>query len=119
MVVWLRTESLVLTDDILNKVCRGESGITNASITISKELPYLSHDIAPQWNSDYPQGFRDLLPIKTSIDPTRPGVKSQSLGYGYSAGDSEYKKGYFAVYLNVENMIFMITQMALVVGYQR
>ena len=96
MVVWCVPESLVLTDDILNKAYKSESRITNASITTSKELPYLSHDITPQWSSDYPQGFRDLLPIKTSVDPTRPGLKITQLGYGYSAGDTEYENGYFA-----------------------
>jgi len=88
----VRTETLVLTDDILNKAYKNNGGISNIP-------PYLSSPgIRPVWPSEYPKEFQELLPL-TDIptDATRPDLKNTRVGYGYSEGVGvQYKRGYFA-----------------------
>ncbi|MGQ9869922.1 toxin TcdB middle/C-terminal domain-containing protein [Leptodesmis sp.] len=44
---------------------------------------------------EYPLAFRELLPVQTTSDPTRPGLTITPIGYGFAVGDSPYKQGYF------------------------
>jgi RHS repeat-associated protein len=64
-----RTESLVLTDDILSKAYRTEPP------------PYLAHNGDVAWTEDYPQGFRDQMPTQA--------------GYTFHSG-SPYESGFYA-----------------------
>ena len=57
------------------------------------------------WPSDiYPQEFINLLSSSSNngVDPTRPGLLTTSLGYGYSSGNAEYAEGYFVATLRKE-----------------
>ncbi len=76
----MRTERLVLTQDILHEAYK--SGST--ALTPPEEPPYLVPDGPLLWTAEYPQEFRDLLPPLT--------------GYTYQLGStsSEYETGYFA-----------------------
>ena len=85
-----RTETLSLTDEILQKAYLNEN---DGSMSIP---PYFSHDGSIKWTDDYPQGFRDLVSIKNPLDSTRPGLSISAIGYGYpSDTNSEYLKGYY------------------------
>jgi RHS repeat-associated protein len=66
----VRSESLVLTDDILQAAYGNELP------------PYLQPSGTPNWNADYPEEFRTLLPTRA--------------GYVYHSG-GDYVTGYFAV----------------------
>lgn len=66
----VRSESLVLTDEILQAAYGNEP------------LPYLHPSDAPNWTADYPEEFRALLPARA--------------GYVYHDG-GEYAAGYFAI----------------------
>lgn len=76
----VRTESLVLTQDILHEAYKSGSTV----LTPPEEPPYLVPDGPPPWTAEYPQEFRDLLPPLA--------------GYIYQPGgtSSEYETGYFA-----------------------
>ncbi len=76
----VRTESLVLTQDILHEAYKSGSIV----LTPPEEPPYLVPDGPPPWTAEYPQEFRDLLPPLA--------------GYTYQSGgtSSEYETGYFA-----------------------
>jgi RHS repeat-associated protein len=66
----VKTESLVLTDEILSEAYGGELP------------PYLIHDGNVVWTEDYPQGFRDQMPAQT--------------GYTFHSS-SPYESGFYAV----------------------
>lgn len=99
----VRTEQLVLTDEILDEVHEDTDDIDLTAIS-----PYLTGDAGTAW-SDYPQDFRDEypraffdeLPVTNRDDVTRPGLRMTPLGYG--APDAtlvpdvtdEYRQGYF------------------------
>ncbi len=76
----VRTESLVLTQDILHEAYKSGSTV----LTPPEEPPYIVPDGSPPWTAEYPQEFRDLLPPLA--------------GYTYRPGgtSSEYETGYFA-----------------------
>jgi RHS repeat-associated protein len=75
----VRTESLVLTQDILHEAYKSGSTV----LTPPEEPPYLVPDGPLPWTAEYPQEFRDLLP--------------PLVGYTYQQGgtSSEYETGYF------------------------
>lgn len=76
----VRTESLVLTESILQDAYKSGSVI----LTPPEEPPYLSPSGAPVWSAEYPPEFRNLLlPLA---------------GYTYQPGGagSAYATGYFA-----------------------
>jgi RHS repeat-associated protein len=55
----VRTESLVLTEEILHEAYKSGGAVQNPP----EEPPYLARDGAPPpWTADYPQEFRDKLP---------------------------------------------------------
>ncbi len=77
----VRTESLVLTEEILHEAYKSGSTV----LTPPEKPPYLASDGPPAWTAEYPQGFRNLLPALA--------------GYSYQPGGagSEYETGYFAI----------------------
>jgi RHS repeat-associated protein len=77
----VRSESLVVTRDILHDAYRGEGTPPSPAA----DPPYLAPGAAPAWTADYPQEFRNLLP------PMAGYVSREA-----SAG-SPYVAGYFAV----------------------
>ena len=80
-----RTESLVLTEDILNQIH-------------DSQLPaYFDQNGQPNWSNEYPQAFIDKLPIKNTNDSTRPDLSITPLGYGFADADRQYSRGYYAV----------------------
>lgn len=81
----MRTETLVLDEQSL------------AEAYGSEIPPYLSPDGIPTWSGDYPQAFRESLPISSPSDPTRPGLVVTPLGYGFADGAASlpYAHGYF------------------------
>jgi RHS repeat-associated protein len=84
----VRTESLAFTNEILNKAYRSNGGSIEPP-------PYLTPG-NPSWTSDYPQEFRDMLPINEPLtDVTRPNLSITRIGYGYSDGGTEYEQGYY------------------------
>ncbi len=84
----VRTESLVLTDEIIDKAFNIDG--------VHKKPPYIVPG-RPSWTPDYPTEFRSLLPLgDPPIDPTRPSLKITKIGYGYSEDGTKYKRGYFA-----------------------
>ena len=54
----VRTETLVLTEDILHQAYRSGDTVTSAP----EAPPYIVPNGPPVWTADYPQGFRDQLP---------------------------------------------------------
>lgn len=76
----VRTEVLVLTEDILHEAYR--SG--NAILPDPEIPPFLNPAGPPAWTNDYPQAFRDSLP--------------DLAGYTFHAGGpgSPFARGYFA-----------------------
>ncbi|HYV03994.1 MAG TPA: toxin TcdB middle/N-terminal domain-containing protein [Blastocatellia bacterium] len=90
-----RTESLVLTEDILHEAYRSGSGVLNPA----EEPPYLASTGTPVWTTDHPREFRNLLPLDQSTDPDRPDLMITPAGLGFAAGvgaSSSYARGYFA-----------------------
>ncbi|NOT57510.1 MAG: hypothetical protein HOP18_23135 [Deltaproteobacteria bacterium] len=76
-----RTESLVLTEDILREAYK-----SGGTVQTPPEMPpYLIPGSAPAWMAEYPQEFRELLPPLA--------------GYVFQPGgvSSEYARGYFVV----------------------
>lgn len=75
----VRTETLILTQDILNKAYLSLGAAPN----IPEISPYLTAGAAPNWTPEYPQEFRTLL--------------KQRAGYIYHAGgaNDEHERGYF------------------------
>ncbi len=73
----VRTESLVLTEEILHEAYR--SG--DAVLEPPEVPPYLVPGQPPAWTSDYPQEFRDQLP--------------ELAGYTFHAGGAQHERGYF------------------------
>jgi RHS repeat-associated protein len=67
----MRTETLVLTESILNDAYG------------SQRPPYLTSEGSVNWSADYPQEFRDHLPPLA--------------GYTFHAGDAAYAGGYYAM----------------------
>ncbi len=74
----VRTESLVLTEDILHKAYKSGGTV----LPPPEKPPYLVSGGSPTWTAEYPQEFRDRL----------PGLA----GYTYQPGGTEYQRGYFA-----------------------
>lgn len=74
-----RTESLVLTQDILHDGYRSGSMV----LSPAEEPPYLVPEVPVAWNTNYPEEFRGLLPALA--------------GYSYQPGGagSDYATGYF------------------------
>lgn len=82
----MRTETLVLTDDILEKV----HGNTLP--------PHFSSDGTPQWGNEYPQKFIDKLITRNTTNEIRPELIITPLGYGFADGMiAPFEKGYYAV----------------------
>jgi RHS repeat-associated protein len=83
----MRTETLVLNEAILQQAY-GDDDIP----------PYLASDGSPAWTPEYPQSFRDGLPIEDPSDPTRPSLTVTPVGYGFAKGDRPlpFERGYFA-----------------------
>ena len=79
----VRTESLVLTEDILQTAYESE------------RPPYFKVGGPPVWTGDYPDEFQNLLPVKQRIDTTRPDLEILPAGYGFAAADP-YSGGHFA-----------------------
>lgn len=78
----VRTETLALTEDLLNAAYRGVDGVSNEP-TIP---PYLTPTGAPLWTDEYPLGFRDHLAGLSGL-----------AGYTFYAGDDDvHVRGYFA-----------------------
>lgn len=74
----VRTETLVLTEDILQDVYRSGDVVLD-----SPELPpYMEPDGRPDWTVEYPTAFRDRVPSLA--------------GYVFYAGDANHARGYFA-----------------------
>ena len=75
----VRTETLVLTEDILHEAYKSGDAIADPP----EVPPYLIPGITPPWTPEYPQEFRDSLPPLA--------------GYLYQpgGGDSEYSPGYY------------------------
>lgn len=76
-----RTETLVLTEDILDEAYRTGSAL----LTPPERPPYLSHDGSQGWTEDYPEEFRESL--------------APLAGYRYRTSDSslELETGYYVV----------------------
>jgi len=55
----MRTETLVLTEDILLEAYRSRDSI----LAVPEIPPFLDTSEPPPWSSEYPQGFRDQTPI--------------------------------------------------------
>jgi RHS repeat-associated protein len=70
----VRSERLVLTDEILREAYRGNVGDPEAP-------PYLMPD-GPRWTDDYPEEFRRLTP--------------ELAGFTFSSGEEGRARGYFA-----------------------
>jgi RHS repeat-associated protein len=92
----VRTESLVLSEEILHEAYKSGS-----TVLIPAEVPpYLAPDGVPGWTSEseYPQEFRVLLPAGQPIDLSRPGLTTTPAGFGFANGaaGSPYARGYFA-----------------------
>ena len=74
----MRSESLVLTEDILREAYRtGDPALDPPEIP-----PFLNPDAPPAWTEDYPQPFRDQLPTLA--------------GYTFHAAAAGHARGYFA-----------------------
>lgn len=80
----IRTESLVLTEDILMEV----HGNT---------LPgYFEANGVPTWGNEYPQEFIDKLAPQNTTNAARPDLDITPLGYGFSDGSiSPFENGYY------------------------
>ena len=74
----VRSETLVLTEDILREAYRTGDGVLDPP----EMPPYLDPAALPAWTEEYPQAFRDGLPALT--------------GYTFHAGDDDHVRGYFA-----------------------
>jgi hypothetical protein len=89
----VRTETLVLTDDILTKAYKNNHSMADIP-------PYLSSPgRTSAWTSEYPKEFQDMLPLTDPpTDATRPDLKITRVGYGYYGGgeDIHFKRGFFA-----------------------
>ncbi len=77
--VAVRTETLVLTEEILQQAYRS----SNAVLAPPEMPPYLAPDSPPPWSNEYPEEFRDRMP--------------DLAGYVFHAGggDSPFARGYF------------------------
>jgi RHS repeat-associated protein len=86
----VRTESLVLTEDLLQQAYRSGNRFVVP--------PYLSAHGLPVWTAEYPEEFQALLPANQAVDATRPGLVITPAGYGFATGDvnSPFARGYFA-----------------------
>lgn len=76
----VRTENLVLTEDILHKAYKRGDAVLNAA----EEPPYLARNGTPAWTAEYPQEFQNLL--------------SKMAGYTFHSGgqpDSIDARGFF------------------------
>jgi hypothetical protein len=74
----VRSEALVLTQDILHEAYKSGSTI----LMPPEEPPYFALEVPPIWTTEYPQKFRDSL----------PGLA----GYSFMSGDGVHARGYFA-----------------------
>lgn len=90
----VRTETLILTEEILHEAYRSADTVLDPP----EIPPYLARSDPPPWTAEYPQEFRDLLPIQQSLDATRPGLHITPVGYGFpdNSPDSPYIRGYFS-----------------------
>lgn len=79
----VRTENLVLTEEILHDAYRSGDTV----LPSPEEPPYLKTDGPPAWSAEYPNGFRDRMPPLA--------------GYTFQSGEagSEYARGYFTATL--------------------
>jgi RHS repeat-associated protein len=86
----VRTESLVLTEDLLREAYQGG----NTFVT----PPYLDVSGRPAWTAEYPTEFQALLPASRAVDATRPELVIAPAAYGFATGDvnSPFARGYFA-----------------------
>src|SRR5262249_51194748 len=87
----VRSESLVLTEDILHQGYRS----ADAVLTPPEEPPYLNPTGTPAWTAEYPPEFRSLRPAPQRADPTRPGLTITPAGYGFADGTGEHIRGYY------------------------
>ena len=74
----VRTENLVLTENILREAYRSGSEVQEPP----EVPPYLNPGGSPVWTAEYPKAFRELLPSLA--------------GYTFQPGGAEYHRGYFA-----------------------
>ncbi len=76
----VRTETLVLTEDVLLNAYRSGDSI----LPTSEIPPYLDNSGPPPWSGEYPHGFRDQLPALA--------------GYAFKSGGlgSPFTRGYFS-----------------------
>ncbi len=72
----VRTETLVLTEGILQEAYRSSTVLSPPEIP-----PYLAPDSNPTWTDDYPEAFRELLPSLA--------------GYTFQSGDLNHEGRYF------------------------
>ncbi|WP_458190641.1 toxin TcdB middle/N-terminal domain-containing protein [Haladaptatus sp. NG-WS-4] len=90
-----RTETLVLTEEILEAVYPDGDGVFNGN-----ELPYFATDGNPEWPDDvpYPEAFKERY--KSVSDETRTAYDGEELvpsplGYGFSDGSGPFERGYY------------------------
>ena len=82
----VRTETLVLTEDILQ-------GVHGDMLP-----PYFTTDGNPQWSNEYPQKFIENLPTPDTASAVRTDLVITPLGYGFADGTiTPFEKGYYAV----------------------
>ncbi|WP_416841215.1 toxin TcdB middle/N-terminal domain-containing protein [Haloferax sp. DFSO52] len=81
----VRTETLVLTDEIVREVY-DDGTVFPPSLQVTG---------TPDW-SEYPDKYRELLPGQGTEDATRPGLHVVPAGYGYADGEeSGFERGYY------------------------
>jgi RHS repeat-associated protein len=79
----VRSESLMLTEEILNEVLRNPDDTNDTGIA-----PYLQPDAVTNWPSDYPKEFQDTMPSLA--------------GYTFADGSDHRTRGYYAQASSVE-----------------
>jgi hypothetical protein len=88
----VRTETLILTEDILNEAYPKHDTIP----TPSSEPPYFAYSGTPEWPDEYPAAFVERYSTSTHEDSTRPDLAITPIGLGFSKGNgSPYACGYF------------------------
>jgi len=73
----VRTETLVLTEAILQEAYRSGEAVLNPP----EMPPYLELDGIPDWSAEYPEAFRSTVPSLA--------------GYEFQPGDADHARGYF------------------------
>ena len=73
----VRTETLVLTEAILQEAYRSGEAVLNPP----EMPPYLELDGIPDWSAEYPEAFRSTVPPLA--------------GYEFQPGDADHARGYF------------------------